>query len=137
MNQLQSTNASYQKRTGLMPARIGSTHAHKLGVKIAIAPPTYAVARNRHPTHVLPGAKVYLTVESLEAHPEHPEHRRWVCCHAECRGQTWTSKEDLVAAHPTEAVMARDAQVHVFYAVLEVPPDGPRPASVCLLADEG
>jgi hypothetical protein len=133
---LQAHETEWIKRTGLFPARLYANFAHRLGIKIPLAKPQYAV-RGRVPTHVLPGATIMLSVESIESHPEHFEYRTWVCTSPYCQGKKWASKEELVADHPSEAVLSKSGEAHVYYCVLEIPPseDGVRPAEVHLLTE--
>jgi hypothetical protein len=121
---------------GLLPARIGASMEHRLGIDMPLERPNYPVARGaRIALAAKAGSKVYLVVLPLSSHPEHPEFRRWICKHPECRGHRWATRDELVAAHPSNNELKRTGQGHIFLCVLEVPAEGPRPASVHLLSE--
>lgn len=134
-----ASTQEHQPRTGLCPAGLHAQFTHRIDAALPIARPQYPLMPGqRIPTKLLPGATAILTVEALAEHPEHPECLTWRCRHAKCAAQTWPTEEDLVKAHPSNAVLRRAGEQHVYLAVLDVPEseDKTRPASVRLLTPE-
>lgn len=113
------------KRFGLIPARIGTSILHTLGISMPLAEPEYSVAskavgsRTRirantnkphyaysshlgvsFPTAALPGAPMYLDVQDLSRlEPELVEHVKWTCTHRDCLGKMHASRELLTQSH--------------------------------------
>lgn len=130
-----ATPAPLKKRFGLVAARVGSTHVHKLGIPMPIAAPLYSTASAanarparvksalgaRQPTverdaagnalRVLPGGQVALEVQDASRLP--PELRalvKWTCRHPDCAGHHFKTRSELVQAHADNRVLVEEAE---------------------------
>lgn len=105
-----------RKRCGVFAARIGSDHHVKFSIA---APRRYRNGQVNESDPPIPaGMKQYVCVEDISRHPEVKGHVRWHCTY--CR-QDWSSKEELVAAHPDNRVLQKQEEAHMYYALAEVP----------------
>lgn len=130
--------AQFKKRFGLIPARIGRSFAHKLGVAMPLEPPEYSTitkvvgskARTRlgtqkspyeyghvegHqvpvPVKALPGATVQLDVQDLSRlEDDLVPHVKWACMHPGCAGKRWESKSALIQGHDDSRKLAEEAE---------------------------
>jgi hypothetical protein len=126
-------------RFGLVPAKIGASFAHKLGVPFPLTPPEYSTksttpgggARTRahavskpgfeygtNPidgskiaTKALPGTTIYLEVQDLSrVELELVDHVEWTCNHPDCGGKKYKTRDELVRAHGKDADLIAKAQ---------------------------
>lgn len=112
-----------KKRFGLVPAKVGASLPHKLGVPLDLSAPIYPTDQPGAPrlrgrtrlagkpapyatdergvrTAALPGALVVLEVQDFNRLPDdQTKSVRWQCSHPDCAGEHWTSRADLIRAH--------------------------------------
>ncbi len=137
-----AVKTEYKKRYGTIAAKIGVQLPHRLGIAMPLAPPEYstktmrqAQGQGKAPFHfaqnpidgspyaaaVKPGTVVTLTVEDITRFPDEAEKAKWVCGSPLCAGKHWGSKKELLAAHPDNKQLTKQEEVHVYYALVEVP----------------
>lgn len=95
---------SVKRRVGLIPMGVGTQH----NVPIIIDGETRDVACQARPHEDHPRAKV-----------------RLFCLHPNCRGKSWGSRDEMVAAHPQASAMAKREEIHV-YGMWSDDPQDPR-----------
>jgi hypothetical protein len=134
-----------------MPMRIGASMVYKIGSKLPLVKPKLGTI-GRTPVAALPGASVQVRVDDISEHPEFSEHRRWICkSHMTfaiqgsptvvlpaCRfGESWSTKEELIAAHGKNSALIQAGEIHCYCAVVELPadPETGRPPVLLLLSD--
>lgn len=158
MNTMQAppVKTDWKKRFGTIAAKIGADFPHRLGIAMPVFPPEYStIAQGKSnvvsgrrvfpsqfkmgtnpadgspcPTEVKAGTVVILGVQDITRHPDEADQAKWVCNHPSCASQKWASKRELLAAHPDQKVMAKQEEIHVYYAVVELPGVLAKPAKV-------
>lgn len=126
-NPVNATQPSWEHRLGLIPARIGASFAHKLGIAMPMAEPRYGTTpASKEPavrtriapkrkfyemgvnqldgskceTKALPGATVMLVVEDFSRlSVEEQEQVKWHCNHPDCAGARFDTKQELFESH--------------------------------------
>jgi|HubBroStandDraft_1064217.scaffolds.fasta_scaffold24572_8 hypothetical protein len=99
----------YLTRYGCIAARIGSNHMVKL--KVDWTSPQGRTIRK--------GINVQLACEDITRHPDlttAPGLVKWHCVY--CR-QDWDTKEELVASHPDNRILAKQNETHLYYATAQ------------------
>lgn len=102
------------QRYGCFSLRIGSSLNHKLEKDLTM-PESHRLIRR--------GMTIHLDVQDItrDPNPSYAAHTKWICRHADCKGQTWGTKGELVASHENERQLAQKQEAHCFYAVAWIP----------------
>jgi hypothetical protein len=94
---------------GCIAARIGTDHMIKLRVD-------WTTEQGRM---VRKGTNVQLSCQDITRHPEltkAPGVVKWHCVY--CR-QDWDTKEELLASHPDNRILAKQNETHLYYATAQ------------------
>jgi hypothetical protein len=101
----------FVKDFGTVQAKIGTTHAHRLGIPMELKDGTVIKA----------GTIVHLGIEDLSRHAEVDGHIKWVCRSPHCIGKHWPTKKALLNEHPDNRTLAKQEETHLFFGVVEIP----------------
>jgi len=119
MGRSTSASANFHPRFGCIAARIGSDHMLKLRVDITVGAP------GQIPKTLRKGTSIQLGVHDLSRNPAFGREAKWYCVY--CR-QDWDSKEELLAAHPDNRILAKQQETHLYYAHVQRPASSGKPA---------
>lgn len=119
-------NGPPSKRYGCIAARIGTSHILKLKVDY-----TSGARPGEIPKTFRKGTNIQLGVEDITRHPDLVSSARWYCHY--CR-QEWDTKQELLASHPENRILAKQEETHLYYAYVQ---RNASPARAAKLDDKG
>jgi hypothetical protein len=99
------------KRFGCIAARIGTSHILKLKVDYISGS-----RAGEMPKMFRKGTNIQLGVEDITRHPDLRSQAKWYCHF--CRDE-WDTKEELIAAHPENRILAKQQETHLYYAYVQ------------------
>jgi hypothetical protein len=108
----------YLTKYGCIAARIGTNHMVKLRVD-------WTSEQGRS---FRKGTNVQLTCLDITRHPELTKTKGLVTWHCVYCRQDWESKEELIAAHPDNRILAKQLETHLYYATAQRAASAGKPA---------
>lgn len=115
------TAEPFRQRYGCFPMRIGASFNHKLERDLTLKD-SHRLLRK--------GISLHLDVQDITRRPDLVPHTKWVCRNAECKGESWASKEALVAAHDNNRQLEVREEAHCYYGVAWTPAVAARPVKL-------